>query len=144
MNYKGFLIINLLSFAFLGGCKTSHHDTVISFRTYFKPKDDSSFAYCFEYLHAVGKSDLTACVDSINNYIDLPLDINSDHSVFIFQKENNIDTLTLKYKRKIKGDDKDVEMEVSDVQLEKTTFDSVKVFNSSNSGNDIESITIYY
>ncbi|HEY8401785.1 MAG TPA: hypothetical protein VIK89_11005 [Cytophagaceae bacterium] len=137
-------IIGSLTFV---SCAVEQQNTEIHFTVNFLPIDnDYTESFCWDEIRAAGKPEIEyKCIDSANNNITLPLDINSDTTVFIFKRNNICDTLALLYKREIIREQKEFSLKAKKVKVCKATFDSLSVeCKRSNICDEVESITIFY
>lgn len=146
---KTFWLLAILAGSF--SCKVKRQDTQVNFVITLQPGDQiSSYDTCFDEIHAIGRPELSdKCVDSLDNRIILPLNINTDTTAFAFRIGERRDTLVLKHHIAIKDDNGEYFMELKNTRLIKSTFDSIKVVNNTNKEHkndftNIEGITIYY
>ena len=64
---------------------------------------------CYDRVFALGKSDLASC-SNFKTGLQLPLNINSDSSIFYLQKGSKTDTLILKFKTTIEPRENEFEV----------------------------------
>lgn len=144
----------LIAISVAVSCSKKQDNTEVLFTVHFVPKnqnelspDSCSDKGSYHEVFSPGKGLVPIrSLDSIQSYCNLPLNISTDTSVFVFKSKNRSDILVLKYKRNLAPEDNDFTMKINNVRMIRSTFDSLKVKckNSSSNCNDAESITIYY
>ncbi|HEX8547871.1 MAG TPA: hypothetical protein VF691_12970 [Cytophagaceae bacterium] len=146
MKSKIFFILSCL-FIFIDGCKVHPKNSEPAVRLYFFAGKTHTNSFCFDNVQNKKDKNWSACIDSINNYIDIPLDLNENSCSLIFSKNKKSDTLEMSYTIKMEQYEGELDAKVSDFKISKSSFDSISAVHKPSkliNTNVTESISIYY
>lgn len=139
--------IVLTGFCLFAGCKTKHIDSEPSIAVnFYKLKDWKGKTLCFKSIRGDGFGNINPnCVDSLNFTVDLPLNLKSYHTRYIFDRDSIIDTLEVRYGISVGNGDDAFKANVTNFVIVHATFDSLALNKGKKTlkQNEAENIDIF-